>query len=109
MSSSLEILESPRDLIVTRNEPVTLNCKVRGDPEPTVLWYKVTIYFFIPNSSHIGFYDLIVTRNKPMTLNCKVKGDPEPTVLWYKVIIYFLVPNLIFYRSMLPFSCDPEL
>ncbi|XP_023348547.1 roundabout homolog 1, partial [Eurytemora carolleeae] len=36
----LEMIESPRDLVVARNEPVTLNCKVRGDPEPTVLWFK---------------------------------------------------------------------
>ena len=39
----LEMIESPRDLVVARNEPVTLNCKVRGDPEPTVLWFKVNI------------------------------------------------------------------
>ena len=39
----LEMIESPRDLVVARNEPVTLNCKVRGDPEPTVLWFKVNM------------------------------------------------------------------
>ena len=39
--NALEMIESPRDLVVARNEPVTLNCKVRGEPEPSVLWFKV--------------------------------------------------------------------
>ena len=35
-----EIIEHPQDIVVSRNEPLTLNCKVNGDPEPNVEWYK---------------------------------------------------------------------
>uniref|UniRef100_A0A8C1P699 Uncharacterized protein n=1 Tax=Cyprinus carpio TaxID=7962 RepID=A0A8C1P699_CYPCA len=34
------IVEDPSDLIVSKGEPATLNCKAEGRPMPTVEWYK---------------------------------------------------------------------
>ncbi|XP_041067298.1 roundabout homolog 2 isoform X2 [Carcharodon carcharias] len=34
------IAEHPSDLIVSKGEPATLNCKAEGRPSPTVEWYK---------------------------------------------------------------------
>uniref|UniRef100_A0A671NQN3 Zgc:77784 n=1 Tax=Sinocyclocheilus anshuiensis TaxID=1608454 RepID=A0A671NQN3_9TELE len=34
------IVEDPSDLIVSKGEPATLNCKAEGRPTPTVEWYK---------------------------------------------------------------------
>ncbi|XP_056612872.1 roundabout homolog 2 isoform X1 [Triplophysa dalaica] len=34
------IVEDPSDLIVSKGEPATLNCKAEGRPAPTVEWYK---------------------------------------------------------------------
>ena len=33
-------MENPSDLIVSKGEPATLNCKAEGRPNPTVEWYK---------------------------------------------------------------------
>ncbi|XP_061638564.1 roundabout homolog 2 isoform X2 [Phyllopteryx taeniolatus] len=38
--SAPRIVEDPSDLIVSKGEPATLNCKVEGRPPPSVEWYK---------------------------------------------------------------------
>ncbi|KAG7479583.1 roundabout-like 2-like isoform X1 [Solea senegalensis] len=34
------IVEDPSDLIVSKGEPATLNCKAEGRPAPTIEWFK---------------------------------------------------------------------
>ena len=35
-----KITEDPLNMTVARNEPVTMNCKAAGIPEPEIEWYR---------------------------------------------------------------------
>lgn len=34
------IVEDPEDIVVAKNDPVTLRCEAEGDPTPEISWWK---------------------------------------------------------------------
>jgi len=34
------IIEHPEDIVVAKNDPVTLRCEAEGDPSPEISWWK---------------------------------------------------------------------
>ncbi|XP_075224149.1 roundabout homolog 2-like isoform X2 [Lycorma delicatula] len=49
---SPRITEHPADMVVAKNEPVTLNCKAEGRPDPKIEWWKDGAPLEITPNSH---------------------------------------------------------
>lgn len=81
------IIEHPSDTVVRRDQPVTMNCRAEGNPEPSVEWYhngvKVnfsnfhgslihdgSIFFYqIKGKSNEGIYTCLARNNLGMAIS----------------------------------------
>ena len=64
------ILEHPMDMMVTKNEPATLNCKVE-------VFLSFHLYFYLSLYIYIYLYVCIYLFDQ-------ASGEPEPMIDWFK-------------------------
>ena len=74
------ITEHPKDYIVPRNEPVTLNCGADGVPKPDITWYKDGVQ--VKTSSHKMIISTGSTRALFFLKLVQSKKDNDAGTYW---------------------------